>query len=347
MLDDPASDAVCGNGAELIDVPCGRERVWNYPAMRVVIVALAVAPATSTLLSLRGLRIPEFAYPLYGVLVAFCVLVVERAVRRRQAARWEALLAERAEVTNRDLLLGTTATLLPFRSFTQGLELARSLVRYGRVGVSLRACPAEFIGPIAPFTVPFEPELLNEAEAAETLPPPPEDAASEHATPGRHAARRGVGLRRVRRNVQLHGGWLLVALFGSIFVMEAWDSYSHDRITPGLVVATIVLTLVLTSFGGPMSVTGRDQWFLVPGGMVRRSAKPFNRRPRLHLFERATSALVLYYLAGTRWLAAVADAGDSASAMITQAETVLLLRAWLSPLPPPPVQRLSDLAAAG
>jgi hypothetical protein len=39
----------------------------------------------------------------------------------------------------------------------------------------------------------------------------------------------------------------------------------------------------------------------------------------------------------------VTDGVESARKFATRDEVDLLLRAWLSPLPPPPVERLSDL----
>ena len=45
-----------------------------------------------------------------------------------------------------------------------------------------------------------------------------------------------------------------------------------------------------------------------------------------------------------RWQISVADANHTESFAVTDMESTALLRAWLNPLPPPPVEQLEELA---
>jgi hypothetical protein len=64
----------------------------------------------------------------------------------------------------------------------------------------------------------------------------------------------------------------------------------------------------------------------------------------LHLFRRESSVLIVKNGSRQLWTAYVADDKEHQMARMTTREAVMLLRAWLSPLPTPPLERLSDLA---
>ena len=107
-----------------------------------------------------------------------------------------------------------------------------------------------------------------------------------------------------------------------------------------LLLYTLVLLLLLF---GPANREFNQQWFIVPGGIVQRKAGWLQSRWKLHLFERRASALCVSHWWRKIWAVHVVDAQASARRMLTRTEAEFLLRAWLSPLPPPPLERLSDL----
>ncbi len=92
--------------------------------------------------------------------------------------------------------------------------------------------------------------------------------------------------------------------------------------------------------GGPYE---RAQWLLVPGGVLVRKAVRRSTRSRLHLFDRRRSTLCLSQYRRQRWLVVAADAEECEQTLATDREAHFLLRAWLSPLEPPPADRLTDL----
>ncbi len=85
------------------------------------------------------------------------------------------------------------------------------------------------------------------------------------------------------------------------------------------------------------------QWFVVPGAIVLRKFGWLQRRWNLQLFERCQSVVCVSHWSRNIWSATVADTRASFSRYLTRDEAEFLLRAWLSPLPPPAVERLADL----
>lgn len=84
-----------------------------------------------------------------------------------------------------------------------------------------------------------------------------------------------------------------------------------------------------------------EEWLAVPGGLlVRKSAR---REWKLHLYTPGESLLCLMREETGAWNAIIADTVQCNDARMTGAEAHFLLRAWTSPIPPPPLERLSDL----
>ena len=60
------------------------------------------------------------------------------------------------------------------------------------------------------------------------------------------------------------------------------------------------------------------------------------------MFPRAASFILLYPLRKKQWILVVADEEHCESILGLRSELELALRAWLSPLEPPSLERLSD-----
>ena len=82
----------------------------------------------------------------------------------------------------------------------------------------------------------------------------------------------------------------------------------------------------------------------MPGGLIVRATRPWRPAAHVHLYNRRDSALIVQQLFRDKWLLCVADGEASGRTALTKKEAEVTLRAWLSPLPPPPVERLTDLA---
>jgi len=107
---------------------------------------------------------------------------------------------------------------------------------------------------------------------------------------------------------------------------------------------TFYLILGVVGWGGRGAWRSRQQWLLVPGGLASHRARFRRRDWELHLFQRESSVLIVRNQWRHFWWVYVADRQTVQMAGMTPREAVMLLRAWLSPLPTPPLERLSDLA---
>ena len=86
-----------------------------------------------------------------------------------------------------------------------------------------------------------------------------------------------------------------------------------------------------------------DDWYLVPGGVAIRRGL-FKKEGRLlQLCTRSNAWLMLRWVS-PNWRATLYVADARWHRTLTELECVALLAAWQSPLPPPEVERLSDLA---
>ena len=68
-----------------------------------------------------------------------------------------------------------------------------------------------------------------------------------------------------------------------------------------------------------------------------------DRASRVHLFKRRSAILCAYQYQKHQWVVSAADAEAADTTLATDKEVDLLLRAWLSPVPPPAAEQLSDL----
>ena len=79
------------------------------------------------------------------------------------------------------------------------------------------------------------------------------------------------------------------------------------------------------------------------GGLLLRKARWRSRQWRLYLFEPRYSALALYRRNKHLWILCIAQGDSFERTTLTNREADFVLRAWLSPLSPPPVEKLTDL----
>jgi hypothetical protein len=122
------------------------------------------------------------------------------------------------------------------------------------------------------------------------------------------------------------------------------ESYRVGHVTINAVLWTLYFIVAVVGVGGRGAWRSRQQWLLVPGGLASRRARFRRRDWELHLFQRESSVLIVKNQWRHFWWAYVADRQTVQMAGMTPREAVMLLRAWLSPLPTPPLERLSDLA---
>jgi hypothetical protein len=271
-----------------------------------------------------------------GALVWACVLSVRNATgrdirRKLQASAGTDLVDRLKQVAPR------------FRSiYPQRLarEATRALAEEGAFGATVRIAPGDQAPPIEPISVPFEPMRLEEMVSVDT--PSPQTGATGESPDAGHEPAAQAQPRGFRRNLLLKGGWALVVLYGILWLVHAIDSLLKLRPTPRFIIWSFgLLAFVLLPVGSNW-MTGRE-WLAVPGAIVVRQAGWLRRRWELRLFRPDNSVLLMYRLLQHQWVLVLADGDVCESTIGTRAELESALRAWLSPLPAPSLEQLSDL----
>lgn len=296
------------------------------------------------------------AYFLVTGVSLVALLVLFSLYGKRRQRQFAARFVDQARGSDRTIVEEFVRSAGGFR-IDVGIEaLMTKLAGRQRAGSVFRVGPEKDAVAIEPIAVPFEPCPLDEAEdALHELSTAGADVSGTTATAVAHhgidaASSRAMtrsdqrAFRRLRRNMRMKGvGWVIVGLFAFNCVIAALESWRRQRVTWQLVYwpALLVVMLWLPAAGG--LIRGK-QWFAVPGGVVLRKGHALARQWNVHVFDRRRSLLCVYRNFREQWGFAVADSTTAATGFGTNQEMTLLLRAWLSPLEPPPAEQLSDLA---
>ena len=341
----PANSNPAPQPGALIDVrfphPLGHSATQTFLVIVLAMILSAIcAVAASTLLpsfTPAARMAPSLALAVAMFAILFGVGVALRARNKRPGQAIAVSVA-------RD---GIGPALATFCGAVRGWSAAdgcdsalRTLLSAGHQGLTLRIGKSEEARTIEPLIWPIEPQPLDEAYSSLLV--DPSGAADATRAAGRMTSLGHSDLARVvRRNVRRKGGWWPTLIFVPLWAFNVGEALLRQRVTLGAVFWTALLFGAL--FLGPVRGQVAEQWFIVPGGMVRRKAGAFQKRWNLHLFERTRSVLFAVRWYGQSRQVFVTDGVESARKFATRDEVDLLLRAWLSPLPPPPVERLSDL----
>lgn len=224
-------------------------------------------------------------------------------------------------------------------------EFAKILIERGHKDLTIRSCPPKNIVTINPFKVTFEPLLLDESdvtirELENTL--NTDDPSDESVLPAEKNLVTGIIPNNLSRNIKITGGWGVFILL----VICALSMITLSFVTgQGVFIASIIpICLIMIVSGVRVGTTlGRRKWLIVPGGLIVREGKFFSQDCQLHLFDRRTSVLIVHRIDKHKWALFAATTKTFQFAVVTRKESELLLRAWLSPIPPPPIEQLSDL----
>ena len=242
---------------------------------------------------------------------------------------------------------------------------ARRLAAAGFTGIVVRIAPSKRLTPIHPIVDVFEPQTIDEAQAGfhdmmrDAGGEAPAGAGSHGGVPRAANARHGAGdasgvsattvgdqdlLRRLRRNVTLNGGWVALSGFLLLFGWGVYASLrrgSFDTIT----VFAGVMILLWLALPGARVLTGGRQWLAMPGGVLLRIAR-WSGGWRLVRFTPANSMLLLSRAPFQEiWFATISDGKQTTRQQFTRAEAEFVLRAWFSPIEPPPMEHLTELAS--
>ncbi len=281
------------------------------------------------------------------VFICLLVYLVDRSSVARLDRRVEYLVNAHAHFALALLLeraFAERSLLGPERRFAL---LTRVLATAGRIGNTIRNSPARYPKPIEPIAVPFEPHPLDHSDTplgqqaqpledqpdADLLEPEALEQLRQQTSEGAHIER------KTRKGL----GWLWAALLVLPTTAGAMYAFARGEITWPAIFLSVVVLFALIGCGQATELLQRKQWFVVPGGLVLRKARLVRPTWDLHCFRQRDSVLIAHRVDRNWWKIFVADAEDAEQVTVTPKEAHFLLRAWLSPIPPPPVDQLTDL----
>lgn len=207
---------------------------------------------------------------------------------------------------------------------------ADAIARAGGRGLTLRY----FQGlhePIARLQVAFEPCELNEVDPGfRGIALQPDELRSAPEPSG--------WLPRTARAMRLAGPAIAGMMGASVFVCVNLIVRA-ERITCGAIfwfAAAVALVIYVSN-----AVRNRGL-MLVPSGLLRR-VRHFGAADDLHLFRPAESVLITYPIDDQKAGWVISDGREAAGSLATPLEIRTLLRAWLSPVPPPTLEMVREL----
>ncbi|HVP12861.1 MAG TPA: hypothetical protein VMV94_16930, partial [Phycisphaerae bacterium] len=327
------------------DVLVQRSRIgWRFAISLTLSVLIIVAGIVVSLaVAGSGLVVPSIlAILVVGIMMLILVFLAGK--------RWEKQIRRiSSEAHDRDLgsLVREAAEhyFLAAGPYEVAKTIAVELARCGRQGVAIRIQSEEPFEQVQPLSVAFEPRLLDEADPAfDELSTALSSAQEKHGAAWKPSSGTDdiLGVRRIKRNMILKGSWVLVLLPAIFLIRAAFEGYQRGALTPNLLFwgLMVLLTLYGPARGGWF---GTKQWLVAPASVIIRKARSCDVTSQVRLFQRCESVLCMQRRKEGPWHVVIADSEGSEQTIATDREVVLLLRAWLSPLEPPPVERLSDL----
>ncbi len=190
---------------------------------------------------------------------------------------------------------------------------------------------------LEPISQPFEPRQIDEADPSFNA---LQDAAEVGNAGGAALPITGGFAAAMRRNIRLRGGWPIVAVILSCVALLILIAMMA-RVSIWVLAICVIWTAIVLLIPHRKRFLGLHQWFVVPGGLLLRRASWLNSRVELQLFRRHDCALAALLTRNVSQVA-VSDGNKTQTMLVTRSELNIVLRAWLSPLEPPPLTRLSD-----
>ncbi|MBI4717224.1 MAG: hypothetical protein HY763_05425 [Planctomycetes bacterium] len=342
----PSGAAPSPTTGELVDIPIDLIRVhhvrWYWVALWVPL-GVVVVP----LLLVLVYKFSEFA-PLLLLVGAVGLVTLMGWSAGRARRRVEELLSKWGGVRSNAVIAEVLALADPL--YMRGVPITvRTVVRRlakVRPGAAVRALPPELLYEIPPFDVTFEPRLLDERELV------CDELLADQVERDEGSLRQGSWKdedpewrnfrRRLNASVAKRGGAGTIAWATFAAAYAAYVGFRDWDITTGVfVLGFFALSIALRPFlHGRWS---RIQWFVIPDGIVVRTSGPFAGEVVSRVFTRTRAALCLYGAQTGQWGLYVSAGRESAFATVTLREGEFALRAWLSPVDPPPIARLQEV----
>jgi hypothetical protein len=349
FLEAPVVEAATSEPPDtIIDVPIRT----NLRARNVVLGLMAFMPFVMLLTWFISMIMPSISLPFRqpafngGLAGLFGALFMIGALKVR-GAWFKAKLRRELRHNPPHSVPSVLRTVLPeTTSFMSQLiqSTARQLAELGIKGVTIRGCEPRHAIAIEPLTVTIEPLPLDESlpTIARIASGNTDDIAHERGEANKNETNDPL-LRTIKRSITLAGGKTLLIVCGVAWVFLAVASIVEWRINLGFLFLSGFFLLAIVAPFGRGAMMSSQQWLIVPGGLIGRRAN-YRGGWNVHLFDPRESVLAVHRIWFSQWFVSVADRESHQSAIITPTEVNALLRAWLSPLPPPPREQLTELA---
>jgi hypothetical protein len=199
--------------------------------------------------------------------------------------------------------------------------LARALSGADVSATIVRFLPEKRLGPIEPLTVPIEPIVVHEGDATFAQLARGADVGAEDASappPG-------------WRTIATWVGCAALFVFGCGLILKKMMERSKLEMFDIAICGVWILISLAPAMGA-------QHWLMAPQAVLVRTRRSLNR------FTARESVLCVEALPKERVRCVVCDGKRVATGEFSYLELDGLLRAWLSPLPPPPPELTSELA---
>ena len=271
-----------------------------------------------------------------AAIILFVVLFVRQSQHRqalRQIAAEQGPVAGAKYLVRIEPIYGAT-TFVP--------DLVDAMVASKRENVTLRFFYSKHPIPITPFVDTFPPLALNETDTEFIQVEQAGQTVSAGDRSERDLTDDDALIRRVRRNLLFRGGWPALMSLAWMSVIGVFLFIHHYQYAGFILIPVIISAASIFLASGP-GLLSNQHWLIVPGGLILRRGTRTTGQSRLHVFDRRTSVLCVVQDRRPPWMVQVGDGHEQHTILATEKETQMLLRAWLSPLAPPPVEKLVDL----
>lgn len=216
--------------------------------------------------------------------------------------------------------------------------LGQQLLKRGWLGYSFRIAPRADQPTPAPLEVAIEPMALD--ESSEPFLQLSSSGSVSAATAAAKSLEQSESTRRFRRSFAVI--WLSVVIFILLSIPHFIRFIRSGQASFSLLMYAFLIGVMFLQASVGLDHK-RNRLLAVNGGLLFRK---FNwlGGGGVHLFNRDNSVLFVFRAQKKQWWWAVFGPGYEKGAWMfgTAAEAEMLIRAWLSPLPPPEPDRLSD-----
>jgi len=328
------------DGASFSDVLIYPVGILKSRTVRSCLLILGIAAVTANVIDLSGFPFITQVVVMLVACIGIVLALLDLILRERRAARNYEALAETLEAAS---------TLLAVRAqigwgFTSKMPLlAKAVWKSGLRGQTIRVVSRRTFPILSPLSVTFEPcdlkELNEQFQLLASSLPGTEIADSNIASASTGHKVKTAKFKRKNLRSAILWHWPTTILLSASFMLSIINGRPNWLM--GLAVIISLLGILLNSSTTPPLAS--SNWKLLPGALLYQRPMGFLFGRRQHLFRRTDSLLFLWYFGFGVWAFWVGDDRYKRQMMIQPVEAQMLLRAWLSPVPPPTDEQLAQL----